>query len=643
MFIRKIKIDTIYDKNILPKSGYWLIYGHSDMMTTKLLTDDKNQLNVGLQDIYTDYLEETTTFHQIFYLLSDKSDVEFFEKATNIPFCAIYFITFNVKEYQTISVKSILENANDIKDETIFLYDTIDNYGLIAMCYGNDISEIESKMEKLFESWKLPDEIGIKNTYRMYMSSNESIKNYKSDKIKVSVQIQISVKTGGERFSKFKSDLINSFNNIGIDYKEYKTNGSKNWVIYIYNINLNEFFSLYSENSYFSLESEYRNDVYSSTNLKFLSNISDNKFEQIKDISNKNIAEKFEKKINTDIDIDKFYVKQIDRIKYSMLHVLSNNLPIYSFLTLYFPLKKFIDKINNPIVFEAEDTSECIKCFIESAREIINMSDASQISSYPMQPYVCKDILAPSQLISFYSAFLWKYCQLIRKCEQIEIDFTFCLNPSLSDNVQVKGLFLNDGEVNNRLLLVDIPMKYIYEPAIMLFSLCHEASHYVSERVRCRTNRTEYIRGVYQIFLFDNLLKDIDIKLVNKYKLNEKIENIFTNDFNKYANDYKYPDYSMNVEERLSRATKGLLSDLLFDIDDFFETLFNETSSTVVEKSNEWLYLVRRIKKNCKILLLNEEYSEFISTVAEVFSESFADLMAINFMNVDEKFYREVF
>ena len=76
-----------------------------------------------------------------------------------------------------------------------------------------------------------------------------------------------------------------------------------------------------------------------------------------------------------------------------MKYVLYYDLPDYCFLSLYYPLKKFLEKISKDIEDMHDEIEECTMYFIEAARDIINVSDATQFGHYPVQTYIGKDIL----------------------------------------------------------------------------------------------------------------------------------------------------------------------------------------------------------------------------------------------------------
>lgn len=491
MLIRKLEIQTIIDDNsYTPNEKEWIVYGHSDILKTEVISNSTNDNDKGIESIYNDSLDYSGEFQQSFFLFSQKDDKMFWSEAQRKYFCAVYFITLSSRDYKKIE---------DDK-ENIMLYETLDNYDLIVLCYGNSINEIELNMYNLFRS----NEIHVRDIYKMYMTYSKILtKNTSIDCSNTfSVQIQIIIKDGNKFDSLKVEESLKKYSACKI----YDTNGSKNVFIFLENITIEDLFSLYTmqkgNEGIFAINSNSRKEAIYSTSLKFLfddkqdhSYIKQNTSMKLSNNADKDlkVSKKFDEYFNdfNHINIDSFYKTQLQRIVFSMYHVLEYNLPDYCFISLYFSLKKFLSKLGaNNSISEYPEIETCIKYFIEAAREIINVSDATQIGHYPIQTYIAKEILTPSQLIAFYSSFLWKFNQIITKIESdsqlIKPSFIFFITPSLDNNVLINGLFLSDECINDRLLLVRIPMKYFYNPSIMIFSLCHEASHYCGENVRCR-------------------------------------------------------------------------------------------------------------------------------------------------------------
>lgn len=216
-------------------------------------------------------------------------------------------------------------------------------------------------------------------------------------------------------------------------------------------------------------------------------------------------------------------------------------------------------------------------------------------------------------------------------------EFTFCLTPSIRENVVVKGLFMEDNKINDRLLLVDIPIENVYKPDIMLFSLCHEASHYTGELVRLREERLNYIYKTYAIYLLDSILYGVDSELLKKYPVSSDIEKMFHSNVNNIVKRTKLPYYSENVNNILKEATQNILLELLYSLRDMFHYYINKDN--IAEESREVISIFNRIKNNITNMTFNNSYVEKIECILEMFSESYADLFAILFLDIDKEKY----
>ena len=402
-------------------------------------------------------------------------------------------------------------------------------------------------------------------------------------------------------------------------------------------------FSLYRSHGIFAIDSNNRGGAIYSTNLKFLISNDNKEYSYIHHNKLTEFVNGFTKKIQLNCPyIDEFYKTQLIRIITSMKYVLYYDLPDYCFLSLYYPLKKFLEKISKDIEDMHDEIEECTMYFIEAARDIINVSDATQFGHYPVQTYIGKDILTPSKLIAFYSSFL---CEFNKVIINVEMDseksipeFTYCIRPSLNNNVSILGLFLFDEEINNRLLLVNIPMKYFYNPSIMIFSLCHEASHYCGEKVRCREKRAKYIIEAFEYYFFDVLLDFIDENKISKYEVKNNIQKQIQSYINNMTRTVDLWTYSVNLKHIIQKAAFSLLTDISFKTDMFIKMDFDDEID-MQQCSNDVIDIIVKLKNNSKKLFLEEGYVSVIDDIFEIFSESYADLFAILFFGVDGKIY----
>lgn len=639
MYVRKIEFETVIDssKDRKIEDDDWLVYGHNDLLRTSSLGEGSE-----LDEIYKNNIELSGDLQQVFYLLHDKDDKDFINKAQSNNFLSIFFITLSYNRIETgfdLIKKYLINSKNEFND--ISVYETLDNYDLIVLCRGDSIQDIECRFKDYLDKCLENKNIYIRDIYKMYTTHYTKINGDTINDNEENIKIQFSLKNS------FNPDELKKQLPC-VNYTMNNINGSKDIYINMTNIKTSDLFSLYKTNNespgVFSLKSDFRRKYITSTNLKFLTKIDDDFYKYYNWGKNDDVSDLFKeyiKNINfSDIEIRSLYKLDLKRVLNAMSNVLELSLSDYSFLSLYLGIKKFLQKLNE--IKKDPKLDYYTRLFLESCFSIINTSSATQIGYYPKQEYVSKEIIAPSELMSFYSSFLWIMTSTIISIEKLagatsNPEFTFCLTPSIRENVVVKGLFMEDNKINDRLLLVDIPIENVYKPDIMLFSLCHEASHYTGELVRLREERLNYIYKTYAIYLLDSILYGVDSELLKKYPISSDIEKMFHSNVNDIVRRTKLPYYSESVNNILKEATQNILLELLYSLRDMFH--YYITKDNIAEESREVISIFNRIKNNIINMTFNNSYVEKIECILEMFSESYADLFAILFLGIDKEKY----
>ena len=334
------------------------------------------------------------------------------------------------------------------------------------------------------------------------------------------------------------------------------------------------------------------------------------------------------------------YAIHLMRINQYMKNTKMFNIPDYGFLILYLSVCKFQKKINKEINSN-ESSREFIQMYIEYAKEIMDLNQASQIGYYTSQEYVRKEMHAPIKLIALYTAFTVLSCDIITEAEKSFINkkpsFIFCLKPSVAENVFTNILFSNDQLKDDRLLLINIPIEYIYNIKIMIFSLLHEESHYCGEYIRSRKERASLIVHSYLCEIIEHILMDITIEQREKYSIENKIEELFMTllDHNKHHENDIY--YLTNLKKVILDTTLSMVKQILISAKIIFERTTSEK-----EDVQEFVNISKQIKRNCIEILSKNNHEKAINYISELFSESYSDFFAISFLNLDYKNYEEI-
>ncbi len=626
MFIRKVQIESFneLDSSELNLNNKYLVFGHNDLLNTKIL-DNKGCFKSIYDDLmYIDACDKSNNLIQNFYLINDgniNDDENFWSKMRIANLSCLLFVNTN----NQISNKKNLQ-----------IYYTLDNYDYVIAIFGNDLDDINTKINDFLNE----NEILINDLYKLFFSNYSTIESVDSNtgsNVKMNIEIIIKVKKSDE----FNLDNIKrKLRKLNIDDKNIKIeeiSGSKDISINIDKITIIQFLSLYKPGNVFSFNSEYNRVFTCNTKLKT---------EKISDIYNF-------KENNFLKDNDKFtwtngrifhentsYAIHLMRINQYMKNTKMFNIPDYGFLILYLSVCKFQKKINMEINGN-ESSREFIQMYIEYAKEIMDLNQASQIGYYTSQEYVRKEMHAPIKLIALYTAFTVLSCDIITEGEKNFINkkpsFIFCLKPSVAENVFTNILFSNDQLKDDRMLLINIPIEYIYNVKIMIFSLLHEESHYCGEYIRSRKERASLIVHSYLCEIIEHILMDITIEQREKYSIENKIEELFMTlfDHNKHHENDIY--YLTNLKKIIIDTTLSVIKQILISS----KTIFERTASEK-EDIQEFVNISKQIKRNCIEILSKNNHEKAINYISELFSESYSDFFAISFLNLDYKNYEEI-
>lgn len=626
MFIRKVQIESFneLDSRELNLNDKYLVFGHNDLLNTKIL-DNKGCFKSIYDDLmYIDACDKSNNLIQNFYLINDgnvNDDENFWSKMRIANLSCLLFVNTNKK----ISNKKNLQ-----------IYYTLDNYDYVIAIFGNDLDDINMKINDFLNE----NEILMNDLYKLFFSNYsiiESVDSNTGSNAKMNIEIIIKVKKSNE----FNLDNIKrKLRQLNIDDKNIKIeeiSGSKDISINIDKITTIQFLSLYKPGNVFSFNSGYNRVFTCNTKLKT---------EKISDIYNF-------KENNLLKDNDKFtwtngkifhentsYAIHLMRINQYMKNTKMFNIPDYGFLILYLSVCKFQKKINKEINSN-ESSREFIQMYIEYAKEIMDLNQASQIGYYTSQEYVRKEMHAPIKLIALYTAFTVLSCDIITEAEKSFINkkpsFIFCLKPSVAENVFTNILFSNDQLKDDRLLLINIPIEYIYNIKIMIFSLLHEESHYCGEYIRSRKERASLIVHSYLCEIIEHILMDITIEQREKYSIENKIEELFMTllDHNKHHENDIY--YLTNLKKVILDTTLSMVKQILISAKIIFERTTSEK-----EDVQEFVNISKQIKRNCIEILSKNNHEKAINYISELFSESYSDFFAISFLNLDYKNYEEI-
>lgn len=626
MFIRKVQIESFneLDSKELNLNKKYLVFGHNDLLNTKIL-DGKGSFKSIYDDLMCiDVSDKSNNLIQNFYLINDgdEGDDEIFWKKMEMA---------NLSCLLFVNTKNKISNKKNLQ-----IYYTLDNYDYVIAIYGNDLDDINMKINDFLNE----NEILIRDLYKLFFSNYSTIESVGSNtesNAKMNIEIIIKVKKSNE----FDLENIkNELRKLNIDDKNIKIeeiSGSKDLSINIDQINIIQFLSLYKPQNVFSFNRGYNRVFTCNTKLKT------EKKSHIYDFKENSVLtgnSKFTWTNGKIFNKNTSYAIHLMRINQYMKNTKMFNIPDYGYLILYLSVCKFQEKINMEINSN-ESSREFIQMYIEYAKEIMDLNQASQIGYYTSQEYVRKEIHAPIKLIALYTAFTVLSCKIITEAENSFIDkkpsFIFCLKPSVAENVFTSILFSNDQLKDDRLLLINIPIEYIYNIKIMIFSLLHEESHYCGEYIRSRKDRASFIVHSYLCEIIEHILMDITVEQREKYSIENKIEELFK--ILLYNNKYHENDiyYLTNLKKVIIDTTLLMIKQILISSKIIFERITSEK-----EDVQEFVNISKQIKRNCIEILCKNNHEKAINNISELFSESYSDFFAISFLDLDYKNYEEI-
>ncbi len=238
----------------------------------------------------------------------------------------------------------------------------------------------------------------------------------------------------------------------------------------------------------------------------------------------------------------------------------------------------------------------------------------------------------PVNLLEFYLAFT-KRCMNLMQSPEPENDrhhYALFLLPKLCRRTKVQDIF-QDPPPEDRLLYVDVPLDYVYDPQQILLQLCHEVAHYCGEEFRCRERRAQFF-----VLACAHLIA-WHFELGNETALRQIYSDILTG----IPEDCQlYMEYFIPM---IRKRTLSLLNEY-----STFQKWQNAFLCGAKYTSNEQMEWVRKSTENHRTLLLNrvhglDDFSEDIERIRQLFEECYADISMIFLLSPTPKEYLSLY
>jgi len=263
----------------------------------------------------------------------------------------------------------------------------------------------------------------------------------------------------------------------------------------------------------------------------------------------------------------------------------------------------------------------------------------------------------PSKLMIFYNAFAELTAQLLNDDKKNkDTGYKAILDINIYQVIKVYHLFdmYSDHElVNSGVLRIGVPVVSMFDSKKLLQELVHEVAHYAGDKFRKRKKRYESI-----IKILKNLfLMKIDNKIENCWKIilndeckkndfqtfikeylgecfKKELDNFIENDINTSKNKFSY-------EEKYTNDILSNTLSKLFGYEELRKFLYLIATKLRIIDSPSGIPQSDRAKKISEIInsigsnLSAWDYSSQIYIIHQVMKESFADLMMLILLNIN--------
>lgn len=215
----------------------------------------------------------------------------------------------------------------------------------------------------------------------------------------------------------------------------------------------------------------------------------------------------------------------------------------YDFLSLYYPLKSFVEILESKMSLQSEneikllEENEEIFEFIHKISMTIHGTLRTDIQFFQIRDFNAIVHYAPAKVRAFYTLWTLKikdyYNQFINQEETNQYAFIF--SPGMFSGTSVQQLFTQYTE-NHRLMLITVPERHLYAPKWLTIVLAHETSHFVGWKIRNRAYRQEiWVECCAKTFLLEirkflsEICQEEYKKMVLEYcNQNHRFEEIFS-------------------------------------------------------------------------------------------------------------------
>lgn len=252
------------------------------------------------------------------------------------------------------------------------------------------------------------------------------------------------------------------------------------------------------------------------------------------------------------------YEIPIRAVKYSVLSILKNRFAEDFVLCMYSSFCETLSYLTEKMLSNQDDSEAFETCYGEYFRGLNSLVNSAMHSERQFIQATAFNALiydVPSKIMAFYVAIIHDIQEVIKSCE--DKNYTFLLTPSFSNEIYVKVISYPKEELpHDRILMVSINEKSLYNPRGVSRRMAHEVAHYVGDAIRGRQYRKECFELSVIYIILNSILQSAFIETGEFYSLIETIRDTL-------PNDMRFNQEEMNYSEDLTRVGAQIVEEFI--------------------------------------------------------------------------------
>lgn len=186
----------------------------------------------------------------------------------------------------------------------------------------------------------------------------------------------------------------------------------------------------------------------------------------------------------------------IAAVKDSILSILKNRFAEDFVLCMYQSFCEFVEYLKEKMEHpddNVEKFNECFNDYFRGLNSLVNSAMHSERQFIQATAFNAIIYDVPSKIIAFYVALIDGLQELMRG--ENDKKYTFLLTPSFSNEISVRIIsYSGEKPPHDRLLMVSINERSLYNPKAVIRRMAHEVAHFVGDDLRGRVSRKKCIK-----------------------------------------------------------------------------------------------------------------------------------------------------